>query len=70
MEILPVSYLDIRLEHTPEKNEPGMFGEVMRKCLTIASKPGIKNTFTDEERELIVEIARGINIELDSNLYG
>lgn len=70
MEIIPVSYLDIRLQHTEVKNEPGIFAEVIKKCLEIAGKPGLRNTFTDEERELIVRIARGINIELDRDLYG
>ena len=69
MEILPVSYIDIRLEHTAGNNEPGVFGEIIKKCLYIATKKGLKNTFTDEQRELIAKIARGINIEQEETLY-
>lgn len=41
----------------------------MTKCLKIATKAGFKNTFTDEERELIAKIARGLNIEQEATLY-
>jgi len=69
MEITPISYIDIRLNHTPGNNEPGIFGEIMKKCLRQATKPGLKNAFTSDERELIVRIARGLNIEQDETLY-
>jgi len=69
MEILPVSYIDIRLDHTVSDNEPGTFGEVIKKCLKIANRPGLKNTFSDDERNLIVKIARGLNIEQGETLY-
>ena len=69
MEILPSSYIDIRLEHTPGNNEPGLFNKIMTKCLKKATKAGFKNTFTDEERELIGKIARGLNIEQEATLY-
>ena len=69
MEITPVQFIDIRLQHTIGNNEPGIFGEIIRKCLRQAHKPGLKNAFTDEERELIGKIARGLNIEQEETLY-
>jgi len=69
MEIIPHQYLDIRIENTREVNEVAIFGEITRKCLALASKVGLKNTFTDEEKALIVRMANGLGIEQEETLY-
>lgn len=69
MEIIPVSYVDIRLHHTTEINDVASFGEIIKKCFTIANKPGLVNTFTIEERALIVRIANELGIEREETLY-
>ena len=69
MEIIPRQYVDIRIENTTEINEVAIFGEITRKCYKMANKPGLKNAFTDPERELIARIARGLGIEQEETLY-
>ena len=69
MEILPRQYVDIRIENTTTINEVAIFGEIVRKCYTIAQKPGLNNTFTNPEKELIARIANDLGIEREETLY-
>ena len=65
MEILPVSYIDIRLEN----EEPATFIEILKKCIKEAIKPGFKKMFVDDEKELLAKLARGLNMKVDEQTF-
>ena len=67
MEIMPVQYIDIRLTNKPGNNEPDDFKSIITACIKEAIKPGFKNMFSDDEKRLLANIAKGMNIEIDDS---
>lgn len=64
-----MSFIDLRIDNTEELNEVAIFANIIRKCNTIAHKPGLKNTFDDDEKAFIGRIAKGLGIEQEETLY-
>ena len=69
MEITPVQFVDIRLINESGNNEPAHFKGIIESCIKEAIKPGFKNMFTPDEKKLLADIAKGIGLEVDEQLF-
>jgi len=68
MEITATQYIDIRLTNNPGNNEPDDFRSIISACIKEAVKPGFKNMFSDNEKRLLANIGKGLNMKVDDAL--
>ena len=67
MDITLINQVHVIVENTVDKNEVAAFIGIVKKCITKQS--GLKKTFSDDEKELLNKIAKGLGIEQEETLY-
>lgn len=57
IEIIQEKSITFKLSDDGEDDASSIFGRVMNKCITEASKKGFRNMFDSEERAFLVEFS-------------
>ena len=64
MEIIPVSYLDIRLHSTMEENEVKQFMDFVKRAYQESARPGLKNMF-EQDRPILKKLMEELKIQVE-----
>ena len=64
MEIIPVSYLDIRLHSTMEENEVKQFMDFVKRAYQESARPGLKNMF-EQDRPILKKLMEELKIPVE-----
>ena len=64
MEIIPVSYLDIRLHSTIEENEVKQFMDFVKRAYMESARPGLKNMF-ENDRPILKKLMEELKIQVE-----
>lgn len=68
MDIDGANYIQITLYNNSEVNEIGNFNSLISKCCIEANKPGLKNMFDKDERDLINAIMERLNLTAEKKI--
>jgi len=65
MKVPPIRFIDFKLHD----DEPAIFMEILKKCIREAIKPGFKKMFDDDERALLAQLAKELNLKVDEQTF-